>query len=116
MSLTTAVFVVAVGFLMVHELDAIREAEWRFFFPMLDDVTGYWLFTAAHVPLFGLILWFWPVPGFQVGLDVFMMVHLGLHVALRNHPKIQFKTWFSWVWIVGAAVLGAVHLAFVLLA
>mgnify|MGYP000243178483 CR=1 FL=1 len=109
---TTLVFYINLGFLLAHELDAILQHEWRFF-PFLapfDDVTAYRLFTAAHVPLFALILWNLFVRNFQIGLDVFLIFHAGLHFVLRNHPKITFNNPFSRVWIFGAALLSGIHL------
>jgi hypothetical protein len=104
------IYVLALCFLVAHELDAIDQHEWRFFFRFLDDRAGYRLFTTLHVPLLAIILWNIQSRPFQIGMDVFLIVHLGLHILLRNHRLIEFKSWYSWVWIVGAAVLGAVHL------
>lgn len=101
---------------MGHELDAIYQREWRFFFGAtpLNDETAYRLFTALHVPLLVLILWnlhsFW----FQVGFDLFLLIHAGLHWMLRNHPLINFNNWFSRCWIFGGAILGMVHLLLLL--
>ncbi|MEM7530568.1 MAG: DUF6713 family protein [Chloroflexota bacterium] len=112
-SLPDILFFTNVAILAVaHELDAIHQREWRFFFGFtpLSDETAYRLFTALHVPLLVIILWnlhsFW----FQIGFDLFMIIHAGLHWGLRNHPAIHFDNWFSWVWICGGAMLGVVHL------
>ncbi|MFN8530682.1 MAG: DUF6713 family protein [Anaerolineae bacterium] len=100
------VFLLAIAVLIVHELDAIQEREWQFFFHphYFAEAAARRLFIAAHVPLIVLILANLSSRGFQIGMDVFLIVHLGLHWFLRSHPLIQFKSWFSWVWIVGAAV------------
>ena len=110
-------FVINLSFLvMAHELDAIHQQEWRFFFASvpLDDKAAYRLFTALHVPLFVFIVWnlqsFW----FQLGFDIFLIIHAGLHWILRNHPKINFNNWFSRLWIFGGALLGAIHIALLL--
>ena len=105
-------FLVGMAFLFVHELDAIQQHEWRFFFSLIpiSDLTAYRIFTAAHVPLFVLIIWnaqSWP---FQIGFDLFLILHAGLHWVLRNHPKIKFNGWFSRFWIFGGAVIGILHL------
>jgi hypothetical protein len=107
-TLTPALFALTVAFLTVHELDAVRNHEWRFIFAPfpVDDETAYRLFTALHVPLFGVVLTLYPVPAFQVGLDVFAVAHAGAHLVLRNHPLVGF----SGVWIYGASVLGGLHL------
>ena len=105
-------FLVAVGWFAVHELDAIRRREWRFFFTPLpvSDETGYRLFVALHLPLFVAILWLLPSQVFRLGFDVFLIGHAGLHLGLRNRPTVAFDDPFSWLWIYGGAVLGAVHL------
>jgi hypothetical protein len=95
-----------------HELDAIQQQEWRFFFPapLFSDQSAYRLFTALHIPLVVLSLWNLHSTRFQIGFDLFTIIHAGLHWVLRNHPKIHFNHWFSRLWIFGAALLGALHL------
>lgn len=106
------IFLTGVAFLFTHELDAIKQGEWRFFFAPtpLSDETAYRLFTAVHVPLFVVFLWNWQSPAFQVGVNLFLIVHALLHWLLRNHPKITFNNAFSRLWIFGGALLGALHL------
>ena len=113
-SLVELLFIINVAFLVMgHELDAIENHEWRFFFAItpFSDQTAYRLFTIIHVPLFVFIIWnlqsFW----FQVRFNIFLIIHAGLHWVLRNHPKINFNNWFSRLWIFGGALLGATHLA-----
>lgn len=109
-------FLSVLTFLVVHELDAVRQQEWRFFFapvPVSDD-TAYRVFTTLHVPLFVLVLWFLESPLLQVGVAGFALLHGILHFLLRTHPLLAFESWFSWLWIVGAAALAALQLAFVL--
>lgn len=110
-------FIINLVFLLIgHELDAIRQAEWRFFFSWtpLSDEAAYRLFVALHIPLVVLILWnmhsFW----FQVFFDLFLIVHAGLHFGLRNHKHVNFDNWFSWLWIYGGALLGMLHLSLLL--
>ena len=58
--MTRLIFLAGVAFLSAHELDAIRQQEWRVF-PItraLDDGGGYRLFVLLHIPLWMLILWF----------------------------------------------------------
>jgi hypothetical protein len=109
-------FLTVVSFLFVHELDAIRQREWRFFFTPLSvsDETAYRIFVSLHAPLFVLVLWFVESPLVQLGLNAFIIVHGFLHLRFRNHPLIRFDSWFSRFWIFGGASLGAIHLAFFL--
>jgi hypothetical protein len=45
-----------------------------------------------------------------VGLDLFAIVHAGLHWRLSGHPKYEFHSAHSRLLIYGAAFLAAVHL------
>jgi hypothetical protein len=105
-------FLSAVAFLLVHELDAVRRREWEFFFAPVDvgGETAFRAFAALHAPLFLLVLWSLRSLSFQVAFDAFAVAHAGLHLALRNRPELSFDGPFSWLWILGAAVLGALHL------
>lgn len=113
MMITEWLFAGAVICIMQHELDAIQQGEWRFFFQRISvsDQTAYRIFTALHVLMFGLILWHYQSLAFRIFLDSFLIFHAGLHWALRNNPHIAFDNWFSWVWILGGAILGGLHLA-----
>ncbi len=44
------------------------------------------------------------------GLDVFCIVHLGLHLLFRMHPKNEFNDAMSWELIAGAATAGLTDL------
>ena len=115
-TLPELVFLMGLACLFTHELDAIQQHEWRFFFAWtpLSDAAAYRVFTAAHVPLFVLIVANWETPAFQVGLDVFLAIHAGLHLLLRNHPLVTFNNGFSRLWIYGGAVMGLAHFALLL--
>jgi hypothetical protein len=115
-SVPEVLFLSVVSFLLVHELDAIRQREWRFFFtpvPVRDE-TASRLFIALHAPLFVVVLVYVESRAFQLGLDSFAIVHGLVHLVLRNHPLVEFDSAFSRVWIFGGALLGALHLALVL--
>jgi hypothetical protein len=103
--------------LSVHELDAVSHREWRFLLAPLPvgDETAARLFVAAHAPLFGVLFWSLGSPAVQTGLDAFALVHAILHVALRDHPALEFEGWFSWSWILGAGLLGGGHLVWTIL-
>jgi hypothetical protein len=106
------IFYSGIACLLIHELDAIQQHEWRFFFALssINDKRAYHIFVALHLPLFVLIFWYLPSSTFQIGFDIFLMIHAGLHGLLRNHPLITFNNGFSRLWIWGGAVLGAIHL------
>ncbi len=109
---TTVLFLATVTWLLVHELDAIRNREWRFFFgrTAVSDEAAYRAFTAFHVPAVALVLLSLDSTAFQVGFDAFAVVHGLLHLALRNHPRLAFDGWFSGAWIYGGSLLGGLHL------
>jgi len=108
--------------LLTHELDAIRRQEWRMFIFLnrLDDEQAHQLFVLLHVPLFTLFFWFLSRPNqpiyfwFQLVVDAFLIVHLGLHMLFRNHPANAFRTSFSKRLIEGMALSGLIHAALLL--
>lgn len=111
-------FFLTLSLLFCHELDAIRHHEWRLFafLNRLDNERAYRLFILLHIPLFGLVFWFvaYPAVGFVIFVDVFVMVHLGLHRWFRAHPHYEFQGFVSNLFIVGAAATGAGHLLLLL--
>jgi len=111
-------FLLGLCLLLTHEMDAVRVGEWGMF-PFLSDLSeerGYAVFTAVHVPLY--LLLFWSLLGGSDGingglvlvLDAFFVVHVLLHLLFVGHPNNRFKGAFSWVWILGAGVCGALDL------
>lgn len=110
-------FFVGLSLILVHEMDAIRCQEWTIF-PLvsrLNEKAGYFVFTALHVLLYLLV--FWGLygqnglnPGLIMGLDIFFIIHVFLHVLFLKHPKNQFKSVFSWVIILGAGIAGLIDI------
>jgi len=110
-------FFVGLAFILTHEMDAIRAREWRIFpfTAWLEDKTGYLVFTALHVPLYLLLFWglysaSGPNRGLILGLDLFFIVHVFLHLLFLRHPKNGFASAFSWALILGAGVAGLLDL------
>jgi hypothetical protein len=106
-------FLAGLSFILAHEMDAIKCQEWTIFplLSKLNEKTGYFVFTAIHVPLY--LLLFWGLygkneinPGVIMGLDIFFIVHVFLHVLFLKHPKNQFTSAFSWIIILGAGISG----------
>ncbi len=110
-------FFTAFAFLVCHELDAVMQAEWRMLpiLNALDDRLAYTWFVLLHVPLFALLMWWTGSTSqrtrlrAQLALDAFVVIHLGLHIALRSHPDNTFHSLLSEVCIYGAGLLGLVH-------
>lgn len=119
--LVNFIFQLAFATLVTHELDAVHKREWRLLFILhkLPEERARRAFILIHVPLFAVLFWLITHPhgavrlGSRVGLDLFMIVHAGLHWRLSNHLKYMFKTAYSRLLIYGAAVLGLVHLSLV---
>ncbi|WP_299523710.1 DUF6713 family protein [Winogradskyella sp.] len=109
-------FYLGLSLMAMHEMDAIRCKEWRIFpgLSMLDDKVGHILFLFAHIPLFYFIFWKLTnnknIESFIYGFDIFMIVHLGLHILFLKHKNNEFKDWISWSIIVGAGLCGLIDL------
>ncbi|NOK64387.1 MAG: hypothetical protein GFH25_541276n37 [Chloroflexi bacterium AL-N10] len=112
-------FYIGFSLLLIHEMDAIRQREWKLFIFLssLREETAYVVFTALHIPLY--ILLFWGLfgdgssginHGLVVALDCFFIIHVVLHVLFIRHKDYQFKNFFSWVLILGAGIAGVVDL------
>lgn len=109
-------FYIALAFILTHEMDAIRCHEWRIFpgLSRLKDETGFVVFALLHVPLYTLLFWglFGQAnsEGLARGLNVFFIVHVGLHLLFLKHPGNEFTSVFSWAIIVGAGLFGLLGL------
>lgn len=109
-------FYLGLTLLIMHEMDAIRCKEWRIFpgLSLLSDKAGYSVFIFAHIPLFFFIFWQLTssndLEGFVKGFNIFMIIHLGLHVLYLKNKKNEFKDWISWTIIIGAGLCGLIDL------
>ena len=116
--LTDTIFYIGIILLLTHELDAISCHEWRMFpfIHRLEESLGYRVFVLLHIPLLVLIFWFITHSsesiryGFQIGMDIFFILHLGIHYLFRSHPKNEFTGTFSLTLIVLTALVGGVHI------
>ena len=97
-------------------MDAVRCKEWRIFpgLSLLDDNWGFKIFMIAHVPLFYILLWGLLRQGdhsqLKHGLDIFFIIHVGLHLLFLKHKKNEFKDWVSWTIILSAGIFGLTDL------
>ncbi len=119
---TSIFFLIGLAFLVVHEMDAVHCKEWTIFplLSRLDDQTGYFVFTAAHLPL--LLLLFLGFadgsifrPGVRIALDTFLILHIFLHGLFHRHPQNHFGTRFSWFIILGTGIAGLLDLGVILI-
>jgi hypothetical protein len=106
-------FFAGLSFILVHEMDAVKCHEWTIL-PLvsrLAEKTGYIVFTVLHVALYLLLFrGIFDKNGINqnlvIGLDIFFIIHIFLHVIYFWHPKNQFKSVFSWIIILGAGIAG----------
>jgi hypothetical protein len=105
-------FNLALTFILMHEMDAIRCKEWRIFpiLSMLEDQLGYILFLFFHIPLFYWVFSQLDNSSFRWGMDIFLMIHVGLHLLFLKHKRNEFKDWISWSIIIGAGIFGGLDL------
>lgn len=107
-------FILGIVFIILHEMDAIRCKEWRIFpgLSYLNDRWGMIVFVFAHIPLIYWILIEVEKEReiFIQAFDVFLIIHLFLHVLFLFHKKNEFRDWVSWIIISGAAICGALDL------
>lgn len=109
-------FYLGLSFLILHEMDAIRCKEWRIFpgLSLLSDKIGQVLFVFAHLPLFYFIFWRLTysqnIEAFMKGFNIFMIVHLLLHILFLKHKNNEFKDWISWSVIIGSGICGIIDL------
>lgn len=109
-------FYLGLSFLTLHEMDAIRCKEWRIFpgLSLLSDKIGQVLFVFAHLPLFYFIFWqlthSQDIEAFMKGFNIFMIVHLLLHILFLKHKNNEFKDWISWSVIIGSSLCGIIDL------
>ena len=50
------------------------------------------------------------VEAFMYGLNIFMIVHLGLHILFLKHKNNEFTDWISWFIIISAGLCGLIDL------
>lgn len=105
-------FLTCIAWIFAHELDAIQQHEWRVL-PLtswMNDRLGYPTFVLLHIPLVVAIILAIPSRNFQIGMDVFLIIHAGLHIVFRKHPSYTFNNWLSWLLIFGVVPLAMLHL------
>ena len=109
-------FMLNLAWITTHELDAMHHHEWRVL-PITSWMTeewGYRVFVLAHIPLFVLLIGGMSSREFQLGFDIFLIVHAGLHILFRNHPDYTFDNTLSRLLIYGVVPLAVLHLMLLL--
>lgn len=115
-------FYLGLGFICTHELDAMTHQEWRLLYVLrgLPEAVARDAFVALHVPLFAALIWATHLPrapwreAARLALMIFLMIHLGLHWRLSDHPLHSFDSPLSWALIGGGAFCGLAYTLLVL--
>ena len=116
-TLADLVFFTAISLLLLHEMDAVDKKEWQLLFVLrrLPDEGAMRWFVLLHLPLYvGLLALVAAGPSTAVrwiegAVDVFLVVHAGLHERLARQGHAAFANAYSRSLIWPAAALGAVH-------
>lgn len=108
-------FWLGLTFILMHEMDAVRCREWRIFpgLSQLNDKWGFIVFMFAHIPLFFLLFYGLNQAdnnGLKLGLNIFFIIHMVVHLLFLKNKRNEFKDLISWALIAGAAVCGAIAL------
>jgi hypothetical protein len=114
-----ALFLLGISLVLAHELDAMRAREWRLLFVLrrMPEEHARKAFVLVHVPLVAGLIWLCTHPALEVRLasqiafNLFLIVHAGLHWRLSGHALYDFHNKVSRGLIVGAALVGALHLS-----
>jgi hypothetical protein len=117
-ALRSLLFLLAFSLLNAHELDAMRQQEWRILVLLrdLEPSLAAHLFVLLHIPLVALLLWlgFHPHAAIQRWarrmICGFGAIHVGLHASLRDHPAYSFDSLLSQGLILGYGLAGLLFL------
>lgn len=107
----------AIIMLLIHEFDAYRCKEWQIFPGLsgLPEEKGKRTFLLAHIPLLALLILGYSIdvlyPIFFKIVNVFIILHVVLHILFIPHPKNQFKDWITWSILVSSGLLSTIALS-----
>jgi hypothetical protein len=107
--------------LITHELDAMTQSEWKILIVLrsLPEEFASRIFVIIHIPLIALILWltnhksqyvqYWS----RIAFAIFLMIHVGLHKLLEQHPSYNFNSFLSLSLIYGGGLSGFLYLVLI---
>ena len=110
--------------LLGHEMDAIDKKEWRYLYVLreLSHSGALRWFILLHLPLFvGLMALVAAGPStatrrIEGGVDALLVAHAAVHESVSRRGDEAFANSFSRLLIWSAALFGAAHLSYRLLA
>ena len=105
-------------FLMLHELDACFQHEWKMikFLQVFKERTQYLIFLYFHIPLFMFFIYYlWVVNHSQyfslwIIINILSVLHLIIHLFALKWRSNVFQTFTSFFFIGGAAATGLLNL------
>lgn len=108
------VFAVELSLLFIHEMDAIRQKEWRMFVVLKDmeETRAYRVFTLIHLPLYIAVLTLLmvqPMAAYII-VDIFLIGHSLVHILFRAHKANALNSTYSRMLIYPMGMLAIVHL------
>jgi len=109
-------FAVILALLLLHEMDAIRNAEWKMFIVLKDmsDAKAFKVFTLLHLPLYVTLLMLILSVEHQIiayyVVDLFLIIHSILHLVFERHAKNGLKNIFSRSIIYSMGILAVIHI------
>ncbi|AOY77588.1 DUF6713 family protein [Clostridium formicaceticum] len=112
------IFILNLSFLLLHEMDAIRNKEWKMFIYLknMEDDKAYQIFTVMHLPIYVVML-FVLVNYFSnlelmiyLILDLFLIFHSIIHYIFKRHSENNFNSSFSKIIIYSMGVASVIHL------
>ncbi|MCY6960251.1 DUF6713 family protein [Clostridium brassicae] len=112
-------FALNFSLILLHEMDAIRQKEWKMFIflkDMKEDV-AYWIFTVIHLPLyFAVIVLLLSGDGkyqmtLSIGLDIFIVFHTIIHYVFKNKINNGFNNIFSNLIINTGCIISLLHIS-----
>ncbi len=109
-------FAIILALLFLHEMDAIRNAEWKMFIVIKDmsDTKAYKVFTLFHLPFYVILLMLILSVKYQIlayyAVDLFLIVHAILHLVFERHTKNGLKNFFSRSIIYSMGILAIIHI------
>jgi hypothetical protein len=108
------IFYLGFATLITHELDAMTQSEWRLLLILrsLPEQMASFTFVVIHIPLLAVLLWLTSNESPSIRnrsrllVATFLIIHVGLHKLLENHPDYTFKSLLSFGLIYGGGLLG----------
>lgn len=88
--------------LILHEMDAIRNMEWKMFIFLknLKEEVAYKIFSILHIPLIILVLY--SLTQFMrfyfflyLIIDIFLILHMIIHYFFTDHEANKFSSSYS---------------------